>query len=527
VSAALEHAPPLLVAHDDGIDLWTPYGVIPVLEGREVDVAFPDLAGGVIFSSVERELGELGPIEWIPRIGEEAQVLVDDSDPGQVRPVQVTMVGDRRTLVYREWTELPNDCESDPDPECSWAYVREYLILRDLDTNKETNLGMVGSFESSWVDFSFGGSYATVTSSPYGTENSCVAVVRNDMLVDDASAGRWIGEGSELLESVGLTEPCQGDVRAVVAPDGATYLEVSDGGSAEASPVVTVLAVATGNEIMSAGIPAARIHPRWFDFDGTFAVIGQWDPISDRDKTQPLLIVNLDGTITELDIEGRATLWTPLDAASTVTLRSDGLGPVSFGDPVEEVMADLIGLFGEPTRDVVRENTEWMGIHDGFGVDHYIRFVAWQQVGLHVVMSDGYDLPGIEPGAVLVNWSYAPPSPDPAIRLLTSDGVGVGSTVEDLRAAYGERLSVYWDEFDGWRATLPEALPGAHPPLSGIVFDLTGDPSDPATTVGYMWRLRPHRRPVRPGHNRRLHVGRSSPSTLNLGHGTDRTDGSH
>lgn len=294
-----DHELALLISHRDGIDLWTPHQLSPVLRGREVEIAIPDRAGGVIFSSWDEGLA--GPVEWIPDLGSESRVLVEDPDAMLMRPIQVALIEGRRTLVYRKWATLPNDCPTD-DEECRWDYDREYLMLRDLDSGTDTTLGIIGSFESDYLAVGLGGDYAAITYNPYGSDNHYGTVVPLDALLRDASPERWIGRGLPgLFAGVEFTEDCCTEaVRVVLAPDGTTYLEVIGGTWFEPILGIRIVDTATDDEISFTEIADPGIHPYWIDFDGTNAVVGQWDAAQ-------FLLIEPGGTITRL--EGRSTIW--------------------------------------------------------------------------------------------------------------------------------------------------------------------------------------------------------------------------
>jgi hypothetical protein len=112
--------------------------------------------------------------------------------------------------------------------------------------------------------------------------------------------------------------------------------------------------------------------------------------------------------------------------ATSVELRADGLGPVSFGDPATIVMPLLVGLFGQPTEDeVLTEGHGFMGFPEPT-----VRFVSWD--GLQVGFIDN----GLfRPDNVSHLFGWLTGRGSTAI-LATSSGISVGSSFGALRAAY-------------------------------------------------------------------------------------------
>jgi hypothetical protein len=144
-----------------------------------------------------------------------------------------------------------------------------------------------------------------------------------------------------------------------------------------------------------------------------------------------------------------------------LVLRGDGLGIVAFGDPVEDVMAILIDLFGPPSYDQLLESPFELpdgstGPDRGVSACHfatvpifgghicfdYIRATSWSDVGLSVVFSDLMVTPGgsyfgdadfyVEVPPSLRGYVYRAGDMGPSAR--TVEGISVGSTVEDLMA---------------------------------------------------------------------------------------------
>ena len=151
-----------------------------------------------------------------------------------------------------------------------------------------------------------------------------------------------------------------------------------------------------------------------------------------------------------------------------LVLSSDGLGLVSFGEPVEDVLATLSGLFGTPTQDDLYESpfdvpAGWhgsdrgtdacfMGTGTGYTCFDYLRFVSWDGVGLFLVFSDLGTNPEvdpndpdyfvqIEPSFQGYDYSWGDNGP----LLYTADGITTGSTVTEL-LGLGDRIQFAWTE---------------------------------------------------------------------------------
>lgn len=109
-------------------------------------------------------------------------------------------------------------------------------------------------------------------------------------------------------------------------------------------------------------------------------------------------------------------------------LRPDGVGPVDFGTEADEAMALLAELLGPPSD--VREEEA----HDLYLSVELIRIVTWNEVGLRLVFTDwGGDF--TQPKAIplhLADWEVTGPG------LTTTEGLGWGTTVSDLRGMYPE-----------------------------------------------------------------------------------------
>ncbi len=137
---------------------------------------------------------------------------------------------------------------------------------------------------------------------------------------------------------------------------------------------------------------------------------------------------------------GAATTATPSttdaggeDGHPEVPLRADGLGVTAFGDVPEYTVAALTAELGEPTRDTTESAFSSFGTCPGTT----LRAVEWG--GLAVLITDGNTAFGIEGGPHFFAYLYRS---DDSLDLVTPEGIGLGSTVAELRAAYDEALRV-------------------------------------------------------------------------------------
>ncbi len=311
-------APALLLAHDGGIDLWTPTGTTSVWSGEPVAVALPDGRGGVVFQVGSGTRGPV-PIRWLPALDAEPVVLVDGEDARFLTAVQVVEVEGRPTLAYVKWTRLPNDCPPD-DEECLWDFDVEYLMLRDLDSGEERNLGRVGSFESDAIAVHLGGEWVAIAVNGYAEEDSCAGILELGAWLNEAGEERWVGSVPCLLgptPNCARGEGCSGVTVAALAPDGSrlAYAYSSwwagppDWERIAEAPVLVLRDTANDEELLRVEIGEVGVQPTWIDFDGAYALVGRVDWSRPSGVTLPPVLVDSEGRVTPLDVPGRAAIW--------------------------------------------------------------------------------------------------------------------------------------------------------------------------------------------------------------------------
>lgn len=184
-------------------------------------------------------------------------------------------------------------------------------------------------------------------------------------------------------------------------------------------------------------------------------------------------------TTTTVATTATATTTMPEPIAGLV-LSADGLGLVSFEEPMDDVLAILIDRLGPPTSDEIHEST-W-GEEAPFG---YFRAVWWwdSSVRLYVEFVD-WSLDWDPLDTPVFNFWGAEPG---EIPLRTVEGVGPGTPWHEAEAIYGNRAETGQDseECGGrWYYVVDRGTGNSfHATFRG---GLDGDPSDPATSITRM-----------------------------------------
>lgn len=151
-----------------------------------------------------------------------------------------------------------------------------------------------------------------------------------------------------------------------------------------------------------------------------------------------------------------------------MVLDGEGIGAVRFGDRAEDVIAALDAAYGPPDHD-----TDWMtaGQQPGPGgcPGTRLRIVRYGQ--LQVLMSDGPTNYGAAGQPHLFGYTVFAVDTDRAAPQ-TAEGIRVGSTVADLRAAFGDSLVVR-DDDPTLTFSFSVTRTGGTDPLFGYLTDAT------------------------------------------------------
>ena len=296
----------LIVAGASGLDYWTPDGTTPLVAGRAVEVAFDDLGGGVVFqyeAMAEPELewsADAGrwvfrwpsgtgpePVRQLTEPGREPEVLLDLGDQAVVTLLDVGTVDGRPTLAYTRYEGMTT-----PPAEAALGDYRTSLVLRDLESGTDTDLGVIRSLESDAREPHLGEDLLAIEHVAYGERVARVVVgAPTPATVEETfgHSGPW------------WCEQCR--VTTDLAPVGdmlGAYIAAG-----EEPATFRVIDTQTQETTSELSFDPEGWVALWLDFDGQRALVGMNDELGPEPPTTRVVLFE-DGQARDLPVEGRA-----------------------------------------------------------------------------------------------------------------------------------------------------------------------------------------------------------------------------
>ena len=157
-------------------------------------------------------------------------------------------------------------------------------------------------------------------------------------------------------------------------------------------------------------------------------------------------------TTTSLSLELTTSSTAPTTTTAPLTkeaivLAADGTGPVKFGNNAANTIRRFIDALGEPEK-----NTP-LPAGTACGATRRLHWANFQVLVNEVGGASGAGKPGF------AGWFLGPPSGANALDFKTDKGIGIGSTVAELKAAYGADVTVARGESGpGFTVTQPGGI---------------------------------------------------------------------
>lgn len=181
-------------------------------------------------------------------------------------------------------------------------------------------------------------------------------------------------------------------------------------------------------------------------------------------------------TATTTTTTSTTTTTTTVPASDVLILGPENIDGIPFGSDAEEAITSFENVLGAPVSD-----TGWVPPVDSEGVQVYgpcpgteIRLVEWPN--LTTVYTNAATSWAPEGTRQFFFYSYVLYDAD-YLKLKTAEGIGLGSTVDDLRAAYGDSVDIVSDEFGDYYSVAvpaPGALWGFLDAPNGTVVSIQG-----------------------------------------------------
>ncbi len=479
---ASEAAPQILVAGPDGVYLVGP-GAEPVqlISGRAA-TAVDDGLGGLLYQvDAGRAWDQTGEprttiVWWVPAGSERPLDLLVPATGQSLTLEDAIVDGDDLSVFYRRSEGAP-----------SFEMV-DSLRRYDQATGTVTELIRHSAWEAALTIGSVGGGIIAGTS--YGQLDASCLFLGFDGTTVHVPADPSVP---------GCEEPyCPHD--CVISLDGSqvAHLETrfDDATNTTLADVVVVAVRDTGVEMVRIDIPHARAGTARLDGVASVDLAGSWILVNRTNggEAAQAWLVPVDGSEVpawEVPMAGVARFVTaPVTVRpAQLSLRGDGLGIVALGQPEASALPLLVARFGEPSDEWRYDPADCPPgdagrccfAQTGYGCESHYRGVGWEEAALSVIFADGhtYRDDGIPH---LTYWSTGKATDR---GLATEDGIAVGATVDELRAAYGDRLvrtSIgCGDDLPAYR------LDGEMP----MTFRLSGPHDDAATTITGIWAGNP------------------------------------
>jgi len=164
-----------------------------------------------------------------------------------------------------------------------------------------------------------------------------------------------------------------------------------------------------------------------------------------------LLLIAIAASAASCSTTTPTTTTTVPPPLATLELGADGLGDVVFGLSPDDVITDITALYGSPDHD-----SDWIPSADniyGACPGDTMRAIGWGSLLTVFIDDRTSDL-----GGWFYTWTYGydystnTGGTDPReLSLRTADGIGLGTTISDLEAAWGEDLTITGNvELDVW-----------------------------------------------------------------------------